>query len=109
MTRRKSVKGAALINQAIGLSVAGAITAISLTQAPQLLDDADHAVLYYVQQSERSAAEIYQQYARAAGHEKMRPEIMISGLTRSEQQTRSPLGHYCYNSQALQKPLSECP
>ena len=88
--------------------VAAGITAISLTQAPQLLDSADKTSLHYIQQTERSANELYRQYAQAKGNSLLQPEMMLNGVKIEEGQVSSPLGHYCYNSNQLEKPVYAC-
>lgn len=67
MKRHKIVRGSTLLDNTIGLTIASDTTAISLTQAPDLLDRADKAALHYIQKSERSADKLYQQHSQAKG------------------------------------------
>ena len=108
MKRHKSVKGATLLDNTIGLAVASGLTAISLTQAPAFLDSADKAALHYIQQSERSADKLYQQYSLAKGIEVETPQVELYGVQRHEKHVASPLGQYCYNSNKLDADLSLC-
>jgi hypothetical protein len=104
----KSVKGATLIDNTIGLVVASGLTAISLAQVPGVLDSADKAALHYIQQTERSAHSVYEQYSMAKGSESLTLEIEFNGVLREGNHVTSPLGHYCYDSSQLEVGLTRC-
>lgn len=97
----KNVKGMALLDNTLGLIIASGITAISLTQLPDVLDSADKSVTKYAMEATRSHNSTWSQYAQAHGIKDFSaPEMELSGFNRvNENQLSSPLQHYCFSPQ----------
>jgi len=104
---KRGCQGVALLDSLLSLTLTAGLSAIALSQLPQLIDQADRQVTEYARVTSLSAHLIQQQYEQASGNASA-VEVALVGLEQRDRQVQSPLGYYCYelSGHDLSRPMS---
>lgn len=102
--------GFSTLQTTAGIIISGILTATALHYFPDLLDQADREVTRYAASAEAIHQEVWETYEETQGiNAKPRRESVRHGFSAANDLVASPLGGYCFDPEAPEGNLQDCP
>ncbi len=102
--------GFSTLQTTAGIIISGVLTGTALHYFPDILDQADREVTRYAASAESVHQEIWTAYEEIQGiNAKPRRESVRHGFSAANDLVASPLGGYCFDPEAPEDSLQDCP